>query len=279
MSVRGVSEYGFSLLQQIPCALNRAYETLQILFTDIIPSNLTGVIPNAVSWAYHTLWTGSIRSCDMFETTGKAADLFIHGNIIPQSDSRVSAVLLLHGERSHALTMKHLGDIAEEEGKAVFSVNLPYDDVNPESHLSLLRQSIQRVEQTVRKNGRILSHLVLVGHSRGAIEAAYVGCVENHPKVNAVIGIAGRFKVIEPSHRPCRDSLKPTVKAVWDKVKPFQPMRPQFFQIAATNDWCIDLEASIVRSDCVNCQVNAGHLGVLYHPDTLQSFKRWISNF
>lgn len=277
MSARAISEYGFSLLQQIPCRLNQAYETLQILFWDIIPSTFTGVIPNAVSWGYRTWCTGSIRRCEAFDTTSKVADLFIHGNVPFRSDGCISAVLLLHGEHSHALTMQHLGDIAEAEGRAVFSVNLPYDDLNPENHLSLLRQSIDRVERMIHKSGGRLSHLALAGHSRGAIEAAYVGCVEHHPKVNAVIGIAGRFKVVEPSHRPCRETLKPTVRAVWDKVRPFQPLGTQFCQIAANQDWCIDPEASIVRGDLAYRFVDASHLGVLYHPDTLESFKSWMS--
>jgi len=252
-------------------------EKLKVLFTDIFPSNFTCVIPNAVSWTYRTLWTGSIRSCETFETVNKVADLFIHGDIVCKADGRVPAILMLHGEHSHALTMLHLGDVAESKGRAVFSVNLPYDDVNPESHLSLLRQSINRIEQMITKKGGRLSDLILAGHSRGAIESAYTAYVENNPKVRAVISLAGRFKVIEPSHRFCRESLRPTVNAVWEKVRPSQILRVPFYQIAAAQDWCIDPEASIVRPDCPHQYVNASHLGVINHPDTIQRFKEWVA--
>ena len=260
---------------QIPAQsfFSKVYETLGILLTDIIPGNFFGVLPNACSWAYRTLWTGSIRSCETFGTEGKVADLYIQSAIVPKSNGQVPAILLLHGEQSHALVQLHLGDIAAAQGRAVFSVNLPYDDVNPENHLSLLRQSIDRVEKTIVKSGGRLSNLILAGHSRGAIEA--VNCFGN-PKVSGVIAIAGRFKVIEPSHRSCRETLKPTVNAIWGKVRPFQPLRASFCQIAAKWDWCIDPEASIIRTDYPNRTVDASHLGVLYHPDTLEQFKAWV---
>lgn len=138
----------------------KIYETFEILFGDILPANFNGVIPNAVFWAYRTFWTGSIHSCDTFDTAGKVADLFTHNTIVPKADNQVPAILMLHGEHSHALTMLHLGDIAE---------------------------------------------------------------------------------------------------------------------IAANWDWCIDPQASIANIYCPFRHVNASHLGVLYHPDTLTHFKTWVA--
>jgi hypothetical protein len=116
----------------------QAYEKLRILFTDLLPANFTCIIPNALSWTYRSMWTGSVRSYTFQSTsatTTKVAHLFVHGDVRPRSDGRIPDVLLLHGEQSHPLTMLHLADIAQDEGRAVFSVYLPYDDVNPEGHL------------------------------------------------------------------------------------------------------------------------------------------------
>jgi predicted esterase len=194
---------------------------------------------------------------------------------LKQLNPSISAVLLLHGDHSHPLTMLHLADIAEAQGKAVFSIYLPYDDIDPEAHRSLLRKGIDKIEQIVAKNGGNLSHLLLAGHSRGAMEAANEAFVENNPKVSGVIAIAGRFKVIKPSLRPCRESLEPSVNALWEKLRNFDRPLP-FYQIAAKNDWCIDQEASIVRQDLKHLCVNASHLSVINHPETLRQFRAWI---
>jgi len=264
---------------------SRAYkicESLKIVFTDILPTNLTCILPNALSWAYRTIWTRSVQSYTLTATTAtatKTAHLFAHSiEKAKQPNTSTSAILLLHGEHSHPLTMLHLADIAKAQGKAVFSVHLPYEDNNPEGHRSLLRKSIDKIDQIISKNGGKLSYLLLSGHSRGAIEAANEAFVENNPKVSGVIAIAGRFKVIKPSLRPCRKSLEPSIHALWEKLRIFnRPLRVPFYQIAAKNDWCIDPEASIVRRDHSHLCVNASHLSVINHPETLKQFRAWVA--
>jgi predicted alpha/beta hydrolase family esterase len=280
MSFYGVGQTGDSAarwgVQQAAGALFYGlYEKAQIFFTDLLPANVTCVLPNAYSWLYRTLWTGSISSCTLQSAAGKTAHLFTHG--IPARNGPVPALLLLHGDHAHPLTLLHLADIAEAEGRAVFSVHLPYDDNNPQDHRSLLHQSIEKVSEMIGKRGGSVSSLLLAGHSRGAIEAASEAYVANNQKVNGVIALAGRFKVVEPSTRPCRETLKPTVNAIWQKVNT-SSLRVPFYQIAANQDWCIDPEASIVRKDQPHRFVNAEHLGVINHPDTLGQFKAWVSS-
>lgn len=251
----------------------KAYETLRMLFTDILPGTLTFVLPNFISWTYRTMYSGSIKYQEL-KTATKTASFFSHN--VEKLNATTSAVLLLHGEHGHPYSMLHLADIADAEGRAVFSVHLPYDDTSPE-HQVLLRQSIDAIEALFTQKGGRLSHLLLAGHSRGSIEAAHEAFVENNPKIHGVVAIAGRFKVIDPSLRPCRETLKPTVNAVWDKVRPNLPLRVPFKQIAATQEWCIDPEASLVREDQPHLSVNSSHLSVLNHFDTLRQFKEWVA--
>lgn len=263
---------------QIQQNLASACEMVRIFFTDLLHANLTCMLPNAISWAYRTQWTGSISSSTFQTAAGKTAHLFAHSNLVPRADGKVSAVLLLHGDHAHPFSMLHLGDIAEAKGRAVFSVSLPYDDLDPKSHRSLLQKSIRKIEKMIIAKGGTLSDLVLAGHSRGALEAANEAYVARNPKIGSVVAIAGRFQVIEPSQMPCRESLKPSVNAVWERVHDTsQKLDVPFNQIAAMRDWCIDPEASIVRWDHNYRIVDAGHLGVIYHPDTLNQFREWVA--
>lgn len=254
----------------------RICEGLKIVFTDLLPANLTCVLPNAFSWCYRTLWTGSIQSHTVsVPTTTKTASLFAHGM---QKPAPTSAVLLLHGDHSHPMTLLHLADIAQAQGRAVFSVHLPYDDSHPEAHRALLGKCIEKIGQILSKNGGSLSHLLLAGHSRGALEATHEALVKENPAVNGILAMAGRFRVIKPSLRPCRESLEPSVNAVWDKLHlSSRPLRVPFLQVAAQHDWCMDPEASVVRPDQRHLYVNAGHLGVINHPSTLKTFKAWVA--
>ncbi len=278
---REITVNGWDLQQAAQDLFYSVHKWIGILFTDILPGNFTCVIPNAFSWAYRSLWTGSISSIRLESTTAtatKVADLFIHGDVLPRQDGNVPAILLLHGEHGHPCTMLHLGDIAQAEGRAVFSVHMPYDDEQPENHRLLLKQCIDRINLIIEQKGGSLSNLLLVGHSRGAIEAADEAYVRNNPKVNGVIALAGRLKVIDPSERPCRKTLEPTVDAIWNRLRHFdQPLRVPLYQIAANHDWCIDPEASIVRTDYDHRYVDASHLCMINHPDTLEKFKMWIA--
>jgi hypothetical protein len=264
-----------SFLSSFEQRLSSFYESLKIVLTDLLPTNCTHMLPNALAWGYRTFWTGSIQSETLADSSGKVASFYTHVRPPVPRNEPTQAILLLHGDHAHPFSLLHLADLAQREGYAIFSVWLPYDDANPGPHQTLIQKSIEKIEQIVargRSNEMILS---LVGHSRGAIEAANQ---IDHSRVSRVISFAGRFRVLDNTPRPCRESLKPTVDAVWEKVKPSRPLRIPFCQIAASEDWCIDNAASIVRQDQPNCTVNAGHLGVLASPAALAQFTQWIKS-
>ncbi|MES2122655.1 MAG: hypothetical protein V4492_07770 [Chlamydiota bacterium] len=266
-----------------PSIIDRVYAALKILFTDLLPGIFSSNLPNALTWVYRT-WCTRTLTCHTLVTqaggAAKAARLFSHGKVDPRPGGDLPALLLLHGDQSHPFTLLHLADIAQEQGRAVFSVHLPYDDEHPERHRSLLSQSIDKIDQIIGARGGKLSNLVLAGHSRGAMEAANEAFAVNNPKVSGVIAIAGRFKVISPSARPCRPSLEASVNALWEKIGHWnQSLRVPFYQIAAKKDWCMDPEASIVRTDHEHLYVDAGHLGVINHPSTLNQFRVWLAKF
>ncbi len=257
--------------------LDRIYDKLKILFTDLLPGIFSSNIPNALKWVYRTYCTRTLTSHSLGGAS-KAAQLFVHGEVHPRPGGETPALLLLHGEHAHPFSLLHLADIAKQQGRSVFSVHLAYDDEHPERHRSLLSQSIDKIDQIIQARGGKLSSLVLAGHSRGAMEAANEAFAVNNPKVNGVIAIAGRFKVITPSDRPCRPSLEASVNALWDKIGHWsQSLRVPFYQIAAKRDWCMDPEASIARTDHEHLYVDAGHLGVINHPSTLNQFKEWLA--
>ncbi len=255
----------------------KIYESLRIAITDILPTNITCILPNALSWGFRTLYAGTVKyEAVTAAATTKTASLFSHTS--EKLNTATSAVLLLHGDHSHPLTMLHLADIAEAQGRAVFSVHLPYDDNNPEEHHLLLKNCIDRIDQMFTQRGGRLSNLLLAGHSRGALEAANEAFVKNNRKVNGVIAIAGRFQVIKPSLRPCRESLESSVNAVWEKLRNLnRDLRVPVYQMAAAYDWCIDPEASIVCHDYPHLSVEASHLSIINHPDTLRQFKAWVA--
>ncbi len=275
--VSPIHAYEQNVQTAVPSATASIYNTLHIFFTDLLPTTLTCVLPNAFSWAYRTLWTGSIQSYTLLGTAGKTADLFLHGAITPERNGRTPALLLLHGEHSHPLTLLHLADLAEPY-RTVFSIRLPYDDEHPEEHQLLLKEAIDKIDQMITEEGGYLSNLFLGGHSRGAIEALNAAYVRKNPKVGGVITLASRSRVIKPSLRPCRPSLEPTVNAVWQKVKPPRRLPVPLYQIAATEDWCIDPKASIANPEEEYHFVKTGHLGVIAHPDTLGYVEQWVSS-
>ena len=181
-----------------PAPLSKSHGRLHILAVDILFTSLRHMLPNALSWFYRSFWTRQI-TCFKVEsdrtTISKTANLFLHGSLRPQAKNS-SVVLLLHGDHSHPFSLLHLADIAQAEGKTVFSVHLPYDDDNNETHHSLLRQSIEKIQQLIQENGGSLTELIAAGHSRGAIKPRTQRTLKKPPEITKVISLASRLKVI-----------------------------------------------------------------------------------
>lgn len=149
---------------------------LAILFSDLLPANLTLMLPSAISWGLQRL-SGRI-------TMISKINLFTHSTRISNK-----ALLVLHGDHAHPFSTLHLAKIGEEENYRVFSLHLNYDLVHPEFHRKKLHKSISKIQKFMQKNGNPLSHLVVAGHSRGASEAV----IADNSLVNKIIGIAGRY--------------------------------------------------------------------------------------
>ncbi len=261
---------------ETPAIDSKLNSRLHNFAVDIVLTSLVFMLPNALSWAYRTLCTRQI-TCFKIEsktsTSSKTANLFQHTSL--QSDPKnTSAVLLMHGDHSHPFSLLHLADIAQEEGKTVFSVHLPYSDEHPEIHQSLLRQSIEKIQQLVQEKGGSLTELIAVGHSRGAIEASHAAYVEENPQITKVISLASRLKVIENTNKPCRPTLKDTVNAVYEKI--MKATYPPLYQLSGEYDWNADLEASQVKPDNALLVKDAMHTNVLFFPETLDQFRLWM---
>ena len=214
----------------------------KILFSDLLPANLTIMIPNAIRWCYQRL-SGRIKAISIkaINKTAKKADLFAH-NLFASS----KVLLLLHGDHAHPFSTLHLAEIGKKEGYSVFSLKVHYDHAHPDNHQSQLHKAALKINKLMKGN---LIHFVVAGHSRGATEAAREAV--NNPFVSKVISLSGRFKKIDAA------SLNAT-----------------FYQVAAINDWCINPDESIVRNDQPHLLVDASHLSMLNHPSTLAFFKQ-----
>lgn len=236
-------------------------------------ANFTHVTPNTLRWFWQRNITREI-SCERLDHTidqaMRTAYLFKHGT----GTGKNTPILFLHGEHSHPFTTRHLADMVKtEKVGAIYSLALPYDDLRPEFHRTLLEKAIERIKETTREDGRFRG-VIVVGHSRGSIEGAYEAFIKKNRWIRAVVSIAGRFKVTPEAYRACRKTLKPTVQAIAEARLGDQPI----YTIAAERDWCISPVASTVRKDPQHHRLIKGamHLNVLYHPETLSTFRTFL---
>lgn len=237
---------------------------------------MTKMVPNIAKWLYRTkisnqISTYSIEYCG--EGGCKEALLFLHGRIGFDDGEDRSPILLLHGDHSHPFTMLSLADISQNSGKGpVFSVYLPYDDINPDIHQSLLKLAVSKIEEFLPISHCTRSGIICVGHSKGAIEAANMAFVDKDPRIKAVISIAGRLKDVPSLQMPCHRLLKPIVEKVYQSIieNPYIPL----YQIVAGEDWNAPLEATAVRivDDCCHIVENSMHLNILVHEETYSKF-------
>ena len=124
----------------------------------------------------------------------------------------------------------------------------------------------------LKKQGR----LVLIGHSRGAIEAAYQGYVEKHPKITDVISITGRLRHTEPTRFPCRACLHQSVQRISDAISTAdQPLTPRLYTIVAFRDLAVDYRAGYIHDDHV-AKIDAGHCSILFHPQMVTQVLDWL---
>lgn len=243
---------------------------------DIIVTDVCCLLPCIFRWIYFRRIKKDIYSFDLVEASGKKGKLYQHGEW-NSKEKEVTAILILHGLYSHPLVMEHLAKMAKETNiGAVFSFYVSYDEINLDFHRILLNQAIQNIEKILSEKGCTLKGIVLVGHSMGAIEAAYKGFVELDKRIISIISIAGRLKVVECNYSPCRESLKSTVNHIHAGVQLHHHI--PLYQIVGRRDWNASLESTLIRkgSDCFHIVEDAMHFNILFHKDLQAKFPEFL---
>lgn len=245
---------------------------------DILLADLTYTIPNAIKWIYRVVVKREIVAFPLqnIHRLNERGCLYMHSNFnsMPKGGC---AVVMLHGVYGHPFSMLHLADIALEANKGpVFSLHLPYNELHPKIHRTLLKQALDQIESLMVENGHIFNGIVAVGHSLGAIESAYRAFVEKDARIISVISIAGRLRIIPSLYKSCSESLKPTIEIVYQGIQKY-PNVP-LYQIVAGNDWNAPLTATAVRPDDYCCYIvkNAMHLNVLFRKETCSKFCEFL---
>lgn len=243
---------------------------------DILITDILYLLPCMIKWLYHLKIKKDIFLFRLKDGSGKRANLYQHGKW--ESEKReVQVTLILHGLYSHPLLMLHLAKMAQTTNIGpVFSLYVSYDEVNLKIHRSLLKQAIDSIEKMLCDKGYTFKGIVLVGHSMGAIEAAYTAFVENDKRILSVISIAGRLKVVESIHSPCRESLKDTVNQIYAGVQSLPDL--PLYQIVGGNDWNASLESTLIRHDKDYCHIveDAMHFNILFHKDVHRKFPEFL---
>lgn len=258
--------------------IDRTLHFLRIVSSEVW-ANIRHVIPQAVSWQWRQRVQNSIvyQAVNiMFRGANRLAALYLHQ---PPQEGKTKgmAVLFLHGDHSHPFTTLHLADVAQQVGaKHVYSLHLNYNDEQSKCHQGQLQEAIKKVAEAVTATDGSFKGVILVGHSRGAVEAAYLAYAEQDPSIKAIISIAGRFKVTPPPDRPPRESLAPTIEAIEQAITADPP--DNLYQIAASDDWCIPEDASLTVADKEKALLieDSSHLNVLFNATCVQQVRQWL---
>lgn len=248
-------------------------------FSDIIISDLTYGLFNAVKWFYRLCIRRRIASFRIENTMGnvtKRAYLYQHGHF-PKDHKHKGAILVLHGLYGNPSSMLQLIDTAQKAGAgSVFSMFLSYDRKNPEMHRALLLQAIDQIGLITQNQANVPNSITLVGHSQGAIESAYRLFVEKDKRIRAVISIAGRLRVVPSPDKGCRPLMKSTVETVFRAINEY-PEYP-LYQIVAADDWNAPTEATLVRpiEGFYHVVKDAKHLNIIYNNITLTKLTEYL---
>lgn len=247
-----------------------------ITMQDVLITDVCYVLPHTLKWFYHRRIKRDISVIRFKNCSGKRASLYQHGTWKFEK-SATPVIVFLHGQYSHPLVMQHLAEIAKEtQIGATFSLYLPYDKENLDSHRSLLKQAIDHIEKTIMDEGSSLKGIILVGHSMGAIEAAYIAFVEADKRILSVISIAGRLKVVESNNNSYGDPLKDTLNAVYKGIHA-NPRLP-LYQIVGRHDWNASIEVTIIRKDrdCFHIVEDGMHFNILFHQDIYRKLPEFL---
>lgn len=247
--------------------------------SDNVGAVFTNVFPCALKWFYRAHFQKTIIPYPIYINHIKVAVLYLHGKLARKMHKDTSAVLLLHGLKGHPFTMLHLADIASKNGdEPVFSLHLKYHAHHPELHRPAIKKAIDEIEQILIRHGSYLNKLFVVGHSQGAIEAAYRAFVEDDHRIGSVISIAGRLRVIAPLNHHLSENFKQMLEHIHEGIK--SKLYIPLYQIVGKRDWNANIEATVIRSHSDFCHIveNGMHLNVLYHPETRRKFAEFLTS-
>lgn len=233
-----------------------------------------------IKQAYHstTALAAEFYAIFIFNIThlnrGKVHPYQFHGlnpETLTDEESKKPAILFLHGQghnQSGALPLAK--ELNSANISPVFTLNLYYDEKNPQTHEQLLRKRIHEIQTLYHEKGKQKVDLILVGHSRGGIEALNYICHEPPQKnlrIKAVITIASRLADVPSSLRGCPSRIKSLIQKI---MKEKHKHHPILYHVVSNKDWVVPLEAAISNKDNGHCHIvtNRSHMAILYAKET-----------
>lgn len=261
-------------MKKVRSKLNRYLTKIQ----DIVVTDFIYLLPCAIRWFYRKLVRNEIVRHGIGQGPGRKASIYQHGRF-KSPNQEVLATLILHGLYSHPFVMLHLADMAQETGGGpVFSLYLSYDEIDHDGNRLLIKQTVDFIEKTVRDSGHSLGGVVLVGHSMGAIEAAYRAFVDLDTRVISVISIAGRLR--DPDFHLGQDNMG--LRRLVDKINKGVIARPELplYQIVGGKDWNASLESMVIRPHEGYFHVieDAMHFNILFHKEIRKVFLKFLND-
>lgn len=196
------------------------------------------------------------------EQLDKPAILFLHGQFHNQSGALPLAKQLQHAS---------IGP--------VFTINLKYNEKHPEKHERLLQERIAEIKQLYEEGGRKNLDLILIGHSRGGIEALNYICHHKPKDVNVVriITIAARIGITDilEQWRACPYNIKILIENI---VKERENYRDLLYHVASNKDWRLPLDSALYNTDKKHHHIvkNRSHMGILYAGETHRKVIEYI---
>lgn len=218
---------------------------------------LAYVVPSWISWTWRVY-----SECTIKEEI--ITGLFFH----TQGQKQKPVLLFLHGDHSHPATLLPILDSCEEY--TCYSIHLSYNDDIPELHRKVLDCALELITKKHED-----SSIILVGHSKGAIESSYAAFVKEDERIRAVISIAGRL-ALPLGDESCGNDLRPTISKIQEAIEKRYDI--PLYQIVAENDWNAPLKATRVRPDTAAIINNAYHLNILYFNETCARLHEFLKS-
>lgn len=183
---------------------------------------------------------------------------------IIQQDS--PAILFLHGDKHNQSAALSLASYLKTASVGpIFTVNLDYNEENPAEHRKQLFEKIAYIKNLYTQKEL---KLILIGHSKGAIEGAHLAFCDQKiqgVRIEKVISIAGRLKVVPARWRSCHPELQALVNKVYQAILS-RPQKPLLYTIAGNSDWNAPIEAMLANDPSIRSHIlpNHSHVSVLF---------------